>query len=292
MQYVPDFHARSLIMQGSVSTIGVLIPDLSEPFFGTFVEGVQKVAREQNVIPLVFSANRDPKLEKEYLQQMVSRAIDGLIIASARMTTDTIKQALGNLDIPFILFDRNNAQEGTRVQTDDFHGGQIAAQHLIDLGHKKMVYLSVDKDTENFQHRLSGFEKVLKDNGINFDESTDVLYSELSREGGEAAAKDVVASGATAVFCGNDDMAIGLLKGLRELDVRVPEDISVIGYDDISLDEYVYPRLTTVHQPIYDLGVGATEILLDRLNDKDVDEKVEKFPVHLVERESTARPAK
>lgn len=287
-QYVPDFHARSLIMKENINTIGVLVPNVSEPFFGTFVEGVQQVAREEKLIPLIFSANRDPKLEKEYLEQMVERSIDGLIIASARMTTEMINQALISRDIPYILFDRNYDQEGARVQTDDFHGGQLAAKHLVDLGHRRFLFLGVNNITENFKQRLAGFKSVLEASGCHFDETKDVLHTDLSRLGGYKAAKAVAASGATAVFAANDDIAMGLLRGLRELNVQVPTDISVVGYDDIALDEYVYPQLTTIHQPIFDLGVGATKILLDRINGKGGHEKVEKFPVRLVERESTA----
>ena len=287
-QYVPDFNARSLIMKENINTIGVLVPNVSEPFFGTFVEGVQQVAREEKLIPLIFSANRDPKLEKEYLEQMVERSIDGLIIASARMTTEMINQALIRRDIPYILFDRNYDQEGARVQTDDYHGGQLAAKHLVDLGHQKFLFLGVNNITENFKQRLAGFKDVLEENGRQFDEDKDVLRTDLSRLGGYHAAKAVAQSGATAVFTANDDMAMGLLRGLRELNIRVPEDISVIGYDDSALDEYVYPRLTTIHQPIFDLGIGATKILLDRINNNKDHEKVEKFPVRLVKRESTA----
>ena len=286
-QYVPDFHARSLIMKENINTIGVLVPNVSEPFFGTFVEGVQQVARQEKLIPLIFSANRDPKLEKQYLEQMVERSIDGLIIASARMTTEMINQALINRDIPYILFDRNYDQEGARVQTDDYHGGQLAAKHLVELGHQRCLYLGVTNITENFKQRLAGFTSVLQAHGRHFDEASDVLRADLSRRGGYQAAQAVVDSGATSVFAANDDMAIGLLRGLRELKIRVPEDISVVGYDDIALDEYVYPQLTTIHQPIFDLGIGATKILLDRIHNQHRDETVEKFPVRLIRREST-----
>ena len=235
-QYVPDFHARSLIMKENINTIGVLVPNVSEPFFGTFVEGVQQVARQEKLIPLIFSANRDPKLEKQYLEQMVERSIDGLIIASARMTTEMINQALINRDIPYILFDRNYDQEGARVQTDDYHGGQLAAKHLVELGHQRCLYLGVTNITENFKQRLAGFTSVLQAHGRHFDEASDVLRADLSRRGGYQAAQAVVDSGATAVFAANDDMAIGLLRGLRELKIRVPEDISVVGYDDTNHD--------------------------------------------------------
>ena len=289
-QYVPDFHARSLIMKGSINTIGVLVPNVSESFFGTFVEGVQQVARHEKLIPLIFSANREPKLEQEYLEQMVERSIDGLIIASARMTTEMINQALSNRDIPYILFDRNYDQQGARVLTDDYHGGQLAAQHLLALGHTKMLFLGVKNITENFKQRMAGFQETINAQGINFDEDHNLLKANLSKDGGYQMARPVIESGATAVFTANDEVAIGLMRGLREQGVRVPEDISVIGYDDIILDEYVYPQLTTIHQPIFKLGVGATEILLNKINHPDAEpEQVEHFPVKLIARQSTGK---
>ena len=102
--YVPDFNARSLILRQSSSMIGVLVPNITSPFFSTFVEGVQHVAQHERMIPLIFSADRNAELEQNYLSQMLERSIDGLIIASATMTTDTVNQIIGARDVPYILF--------------------------------------------------------------------------------------------------------------------------------------------------------------------------------------------
>lgn len=286
--YVPDFNARSLILRQSSSMIGVLVPNISSPFFGTFVEGVQQVAQHEKMIPLIFSANRDAQLEQSYLSQMLERSIDGLIIASATMTTDTIDKLIGARNVPYILFDQNYAQEGTRVLTDDYHGGELAAQHLADLGHHDIVLLAPNEMSENFVQRLTGFRERLAKNHIKLDQEHDIIKAALSRQGGYAAAEAVIQAHATAAFAGNDDMAIGLMKGLKERGVRVPDQVSIIGYDDIYLDEYVSPQLTTIRQPILDLGMGAAKMLLNKIHSDQQQEQIQRFPVELIQRQSTA----
>lgn len=287
--YVPDFNARSLILRRSSSMIGVLVPNISSPFFGTFVEGVQQVAQHERMIPLIFSANRNAELEQNYLSQMLERSIDGLIIASATMTTDTIDKIIGARDVPYILFDQNYAQEGTRVLTDDYHGGELAAQHLADLGHRKIALLEPRELSENFTQRLTGFKDRLAKNNIKLDMAHDVVRTPLSRQGGYDAAEAVIQTGATAAFAGNDDMAIGLMRGLSERGIKVPDQVSVIGYDNIYLDEYVSPQLTTISQPITDLGIGAAKMLLNKIHSDQTQEQIQRFPVELIQRQSTAR---
>lgn len=287
--YVPDFNARSLILRQSSSMIGVLVPNISSPFFGTFVEGVQDVAQHERMIPLIFSADRNAELEQNYLSQMLERSIDGLIIASATMTTDTIERIIGARDVPYILFDQNYAQEGTRVLTDDYRGGALAAQHLVDLGHRKIAILEPNELSENFTQRLTGFQECLQKNHIDLDVTHNVIKAALSRRGGYAAATAVIGTGATAAFAGNDDMAIGLMRGLKEQGIKVPDQVSVMGYDDIYLDEYVSPQLTTIRQPIMDLGIGAAKMLLNKIRSDQEQEQIQRFPVELVRRQSTAR---
>lgn len=285
-KYVPDFNARNLILK-SAKTIGVLVPNIANPFFGTFIEGVQSVARDAKFMPLVFSANRDPQLEKYYLSQMVERSISGLVIASATLTTAMIREVISFNELPYILFDQNHTQEGDRVQTSDYAGGQLAAKHLLNLGHQHIAILNSTDPSENLKHRINGFSQAVRERQLTI-AARDIINAPLTKQGGYKAARKIVATGATAVFAANDEMAIGLLRGLHELDVNVPEELSVMGYDNIYLDDYVSPRLTTVQQPIFDLGAGAAEMLIDRINGDRDKEQVQSFPVKLIERESTA----
>ena len=155
MNYVPDFNARNLIMRSS-KTIGVLVPNIGNPFFSTFIRGVQEAARQAEFMPLIFSANHEEKLERYYLGRLIERAVDGLIIASSSITTDTIEQLLKPNDIPYLLFDQNEANGGDRLLIDDYQGGYLAAEHLAGLGHQHVVSIMPENMTDNLNHRLRG----------------------------------------------------------------------------------------------------------------------------------------
>lgn len=285
--YVPDFSARHLIIK-STETIGVLTPDLANPFFSMFIKGVQQTAYEENFIPLIFSANHDEHLETSYLQELIRRAVDGLIIASASITAQAIDQSLRRNGIPYILLDQNAVSDGDRVNVDDRHGGELAAQHLLSLGHTQIAVVVPEHATVNIINRLNGFIDWMKSTGHPFSEDW-VVHTPMNKEGGYEAATQECVKRATAIFAINDEMAIGLYRGLHERGLRIPEDISVIGYDDIDWGNYVTPALTTIHQPVFEMGQAATQLLTQRIRTGNRPFQTVRLPVRLVKRESTGR---
>lgn len=290
LNYVPDFNARNLILHSS-KTIGVLVPNIGNPFFSSFTRGIQEVCREKEYMPLVFSANHEVELERYYLSRLVERSVDGLIIASSTITNETIDEILKPNGIPYLLFDQNQAHgQGDRVAVDDYQGGKLAAEHLLKLGHKKLVMYLPEQPTENVLNRLAGFKNALNTAGVAFDE-TNIVKTEFTKQGGYKNTVAVLAKQPTAVFCANDELAIGLYRGLTERNIVVPRQISIIGFDDIDLDEYVTPALTTIHQPIQQLGNEAAKLIFKRLSDKEgkLSQQLVKMPVNLIERASTAQ---
>jgi len=286
MGYVPDFNARNLIMK-SAQTIGVLVPNLGNPFFSMFIRGVQETSRERHFIPLIFGANHDEQLESYYLEELIKRAVDGLIIASASITAEAIDNILKKNGIPYLLIDQNGGPSVDRVRINDEQGGQLAADHLVALGHQKIAVVMPDEPTQNLQIRLAGFKQRLAEHHIDLAASA-VIHSEMTKLGGYQATKAVLAQHPTAVFAINDETALGLMRGLHEQGVSVPQDISVLGYDDIDLDEYVVPKLTTIHQPVVTMGQQATGLLINRIQDQRQAAQLVDLPVDLRERESTA----
>lgn len=287
LHYVPDFNARNLILRSS-KTIGVLVPNIGNPFFSTFFRGIQKVCREAQYIPIVFSASNDETSEKYYLGNLVERSVDGLIIASSSVTADTIDSILKPNRIPYLLFDRNQTHDnGDRLQVDDYQGGQLAAAHLAELGHQKIVGVFPKNPTGNLRNRLNGFIDGLLKAGIYFSQQTDVVYAPLTKLGGYQHTEEVLAKQPTAVFCANDELAIGLYRGLHERGINIPDDLSVVGYDNIDLDEYVTPKLTTVEQPILELGETSARLILNRINNINMPRQLVNVPVKLIERSST-----
>ena len=283
--YVPDFNARNLIMK-SAQTIGVLVPNLGNPFFSMFIRGVQQTSRERHFIPLIFGANHDEQLESYYLQELIKRAVDGLIIASASITGEAIDNILKKNGIPYLLIDRNGGPSVDRIRVDDEQGGQLAARHLLTLGHQRIVVVMPEHPTQNLRIRLAGFKAQLVDQQIPLADSA-VITSPMTKLGGYQATAAVLAQHPTAVFAINDETALGLMRGLHEQGVRVPDDISVLGYDDIDLDEYVVPKLTTIHQPVVTMGQQATELLINRVQNQRQPAQMVDLPVVLKQREST-----
>lgn len=283
--YVPDFNARNLIMK-SAQTIGVLVPNLGNPFFSMFIRGVQQTSRERHFIPLIFGANHDEQLESYYLQELIKRAVDGLIIASASITGEAIDNILKKNGIPYLLIDQNGGPSVDRIRVDDEQGGQLAARHLLTLGHQRIVVVMPEHPTQNLRIRLAGFKAQLVDQQIPLADSA-VITSPMTKLGGYQATAAVLAQHPTAVFAINDETALGLMRGLHEQGVRVPDDISVLGYDDIDLDEYVVPKLTTIHQPVVTMGQQATELLINRVQNQRQPAQMVDLPVALKQREST-----
>ncbi|MEQ7721358.1 ribose utilization transcriptional repressor RbsR [Levilactobacillus brevis] len=283
--YVPDFNARNLIMK-SAQTIGVLVPNLGNPFFSMFIRGVQQTSRERHFIPLIFGANHDEQLESYYLQELIKRAVDGLIIASASITGEAIDNILKKNGIPYLLIDQNGGPSVDRIRVDDEQGGQLAARHLLTLGHQRIVVVMPEHPTQNLRIRLAGFKAQLVDQQIPLADSA-VITSPMTKLGGYQATAAVLAQHPTAVFAINDETALGLMRGLHEQGVRVPDDISVLGYDDIDLDEYVVPKLTTIHQPVVTMGQQVTELLINRVQNQRQPAQMVDLPVVLKQREST-----
>ncbi|WP_461240767.1 ribose utilization transcriptional repressor RbsR [Paucilactobacillus sp. N302-9] len=285
--YVPDYSARR--MTGNTNPIiGVIVPKLSNPFFTSFIAGVQAQSYEKNAIPIVFGSNRSTSLESYYLKVLVEQGTDGVIITNPMITHEDVNDVLRKNDIPYLLLDQKTPRENEdHIGVDDYLGGQMVAQHLINKGHQKVTVLIPNLMTTNISRRIKGFKAVFEQNGI---ELTDrqFIETQLSKSGGYQATDVFLATGATAAFAINDEVAIGLIRGLHERHYEVPADYSVIGYDGIDLGKYVTPKLTTVSQPVFRMGQIAAEIVLKRITNRYLKPQMVELPLELVPGESVA----
>lgn len=284
LNYIPDFNAQNLIRKSS-KTIGVLIPDISNPFYSQFITGIQNKALELGYIPLIFGFNNDSKLAKQYLEELVKRAADGMIIASDILDTTDMDQVLGANGIPYILLDRSSANAGDHLMVDDYSGGQQVAKHLIENGHKHLVVVMPQKASLNIQRRWDGFRKTVTGNSAI---SVNRVYATLTKNGGRtAAAKIIELPEITGIFAINDEVAVGIYRGMEDQGKEIPKDYSVVGFDDIDIDEFLKPTLTTIKQPVLKLGEQAAEMVIDRIKSPTKSIRELKMPVKLVIREST-----
>lgn len=281
LNYEPDYFARRMIVKKS-KTIGVLVPDITNPFFGTLLSGIEKILYRENFVTILCNADSDDQRESAYLEELSRRGVDGFIIASSAISNEAINQNLRQKNRPFIVLDQKKAEGfSDAVLSDDFTGGKIAAQHLKDLGHQQVAVVLPKTATENIQTRLAGFRSIY---GTNLE----VIDASLSKIGGQAAVPKVLSSKVTGIFAINDEIAFGLYYGLKEAGKKIPDDYSIVGYDNIDMAAYVTPELTTVAQPVLKIGETAAQLLLERIahSDKAWDEIM--LPVQLKIRKSTA----
>ncbi len=306
LKYVPSQAAKTLgssrVMGRTQSKmIGVVIPQtedsvddayimLSNPFYSTFLSAVEYEMRRANYHVLVTGTNRG----QSYIEVVKSRALDGVIIIGIYPSEDVDEYRRFN--IPTVLVDCYGSSGGdfVSIRTDDRLGGYMAAKHLLEMGHRRIAFVSgeIKADGVNYM-RFQGYRDALAEYGLDFD--SELVFGGYVgfSYGAEAAAAIAAANKSggrriTAAFATSDITAIGLIKGLSESGLRVPEDISVIGFDDIDYAGMCVPGLTTIRQNIIEKGHEAARLMIDALNGKSsAGEKI--IPMQLVERASVKR---
>lgn len=288
LNYRPSGVARSLRMRRT-RTLGLIVTDILNPFFPELVQAADLAARSLGYSILLGSAAYDEHRAMHYLDLMADRRVDGLIIASSQLSDESWQWLLAS-PVPAVVVNAEPPDLPLAVITSDNEaGGRIAVEHLLELGHRRIAYVDGDPEFTAAVPRLTGFRRACEDAGLTPDD-TPLLRGEGQFESGERAAAQLVASGAdvTAVVCYNDVTAIGVLRALRAAGRLVPDDISVVGFDDIAAASWVVPALTTVAQQKADMGRLAVEHLASRLDHSEPGVPgVVRLPMVLRVREST-----
>ncbi|WP_283678862.1 LacI family DNA-binding transcriptional regulator [Lentilactobacillus sp. Marseille-Q4993] len=287
MGYVPDFNAQSLIRR-SGRTLGIIVPNINNPFFSRFLRGIESAALERDYVPLVFGSNDSEKQETRYLFESIRRAADGLIIASAVSDLNEIDHILSQNEISYLLIDQAPVKDGDQVEVHNYDGGKLLADHLLKNGHTDVSVVKANKPTTNLEERLQGFLDAFDAAGHKI-EPSHVISADLTKMGGYEAADSVLKTKTTAVFAINDEVAFGLYRAFAEKGISIPDDISVVGYDDIDLAEYFTPKLTTVHQPAFEMGETAAKLLIDRIENRDTPKQRVSLSIHLEVRDSVKK---
>jgi LacI family transcriptional regulator len=278
--YVPNGPARQL--RGRPSPIvGSVTLDLANPFHAEVNRGIEDRLAEAGCVMLACSTDLRPATEARLLSLLEQQGVRGIIISPADATP---LPGLSRRGTPIVLLDHPKERlDLCAVAVDDVLGGRLAGEHLLALGHRRIAYLSATVDPGPVARRREGLRRAV---GQIMDVRVDMHPPSLG-EAAAAAAGRVMALEPTAVVCLNDTAALGLLDGLAALGVRVPEDLSVVGYDDLPFARRLAPALTTVSQPKYQLGYAAAELLLDEGRAGHTHREV-RFQPSLVVRASTA----
>lgn len=287
MGYRPNTIARSLA-KGKTYTLALVVPRISIPFYPEMVEAVEHTAMQHDYQLLLCNTHDDPALGRRYLERLVSRWVDGLIVMGASLPLDDIIAQVER-GLPVVLCDwqENEAPDGIPNVTVDFHqAGLLAAQHLVGLGHRHLAVI-VDEPMQIL--RLEGFRAGVAQAGLSLlPEAVQQGYSTI--EGGYTATKTLLSLDPrpTAIFATTDWMALGVMQAVFEASLRVPDDISIIGLDDIVMSAHVSPSLTTVAIPKQHLATATMDVLLGQVTEQSDTATSIIVPPHLIVRQSTA----
>jgi LacI family transcriptional regulator len=286
--FVPNGFARHL-RSGQSRTLGLIVPDVANPFFTEVARGVEDAASKRDYA--VFLCNSDESATKEdrYVNVLIQQQVRGVLITPADMKSDRL-EVMRERGIAVTLLDREiKGRKQCSVSVDDVHGGQIAIEYLAGLGHKNIAWVCGPESIPQVADRGAGVTKAAKVAGAKIET---IRVPLMNAAKGEEAAKKILELGVmpTAIFCANDLLALGVMRALLASKVRIPDQVSVLGYDNIEFAPSAAVPLSSIAQPSYQMGVTAADLLLNECEDGENHEHQQiRFQPQLVERASTGK---
>ncbi|WP_395064749.1 LacI family DNA-binding transcriptional regulator [Paraburkholderia silvatlantica] len=285
--YRPNVLARSLA-SGRTETIGVLTQAVSSPFYAEWLRGIEEALSEPGFTPIFVSSRWNVVDEKARLEEFIARRVDGIILLHAQLDEPTLTEY--SRYAPMLVLGRS-VQNGTALAglpIDNLQGARDATRHLIEQGHREIAFIAGPDSHEDAIERLDGYRIALEDAGIGFDADL-VEQGDYLETGGLAAMERLLLRrpSLSAVFCANDQTAYGARLAMFRRGVRVPEDVSLVGFDDLPTSSYMTPPLTTVRQPTYEIGRLAAQGIVQMIRKQPI--ALSPIPLTLVTRETTRR---
>ncbi len=265
-QYRPNGVARGLKLRQTF-VLAVVIPDITNPFFAALYRGIEDAAAQRDYNVILCNTDGSPERERSHLQSLDSRRVDGVILASTYLKDPAVAW-LRRRRIPYVLANRfSDARADPFVGSDDVLGARLATAHLLSTGRRRVGHLAGVANVSTAVLRRRGYEAALRDAGLQPDPSN-IEEAGFSEEGGARAMERLLARAdpPTGVFAVTDMTAIGACAAARDRGLRIPDDLAVVGYNDIPLASRLVPGLTTMRVPIHDFGTAAATLLLARLD--------------------------
>ncbi|MBI5957547.1 MAG: LacI family DNA-binding transcriptional regulator [Chloroflexi bacterium] len=292
LDYVPNSLARSLRFKRT-RTIGLILTDITNPFFTTLARGVEDAASEHGFSVIFCNTDESAEEESRYVNVLTQKQVDGLLLVPTARTPESIT-FLENRNLPFVLLDRRVPDFRVDVvRCDSEQGAHDLVYHLLSLGHQRIAALGGSMHITSSTDRIAGYRRALREAGLEH-EAHRAVFSSFTIEGGFSAANKALTMQPppTALFAANNFIAIGAFRALREAGLRVPQDISLVSFDDLPMSVGFDPFLTIIEQPAYEMGHRATQLLLERLSQDGPGEPQDIIlPVNLIVRVSSAPPA-
>lgn len=269
LNYRPNASARGLALQRT-QTIGVIVPDISSPFYAELVRGVEQEASRQGFYLILATTLGKASREERCFQLLGERRVDGILILTPRGDEELVQRIQGR-GFPLVVVDRDipSSDGVVEVIVDNFHGALSAVNHLLSLGRQRIAYINGIPELQASRDRLRGYKVALQEYGLELNPKQ-IVTGNFTWEGGYEAMKELLSScpHVDSVFAASDSMAIGAIRAIREQGLRVPEDIAVVGFNDVPLAAQVDPPLTTVRQPIGEMGEIACHLLIQLIEGK------------------------
>ncbi|MEQ8675487.1 MAG: LacI family DNA-binding transcriptional regulator [Aggregatilineales bacterium] len=282
--YRPNKLARGLLT-GKTYTVGVIIPDITDPFFPDLILGAEQAARDRQFNVFLCNANREPNLELHYANILKDRQVDGLLLAGSRLQPEGLKNVVNNHKV--VILSQYAIAGATVFSMNDYDASYAVGSYLYDLGHRKIAYLNGGWSGSS-EHRLDGFIQSLIDRGLAREEVPVAQVLPTSHEVGFQRTVELLElhPEITAIACYNDILAIAALQGATAVGRHVPDDIAIVGYDDIPEATRITPALTTVHYDRKQIGSDMMNKLLDMVEDKSGEDMQISIEGYLLERQS------
>ncbi|NQX66840.1 LacI family DNA-binding transcriptional regulator [Paenibacillus alba] len=288
LQYEPNAIARGLAGR-KTGTIALIFPDITNPFFAELARAVEDVARMYGYTVILCNSDNQADKEQTYIKVLKQRYVDGILFASYNLRSDDV-EALKSEKIPLVILDRAPRDASCSVvSSKHLEGAQMAVQHLMDVGCKKIAHIYGPQETVTGRERFIGYEQSVKH--LPWYSPSLVEPGHFRVDGGMAAVENLMQRhpDIDGIFAGNDMMAIGALKKLQRMGLSVPDQVALVGFDGIDLTLIVEPEITTVAQPIYDMGMLSTRLLIKKIEGDIQEEQTHLFDVNLITRGSTER---
>ncbi len=273
------------------NTFGIIVPDLQNPFYPSFLSGAGKIASSQNVLMIACDTREQINLGKEFFNMLIAKRVDGILISpmGSRPTTTDIFDSGEYYDfpIPLVFVDRPNVK-GFSVLLDGKCAGRKATTHLIEHGHRKVAMLTGKLSIPTLYTVYEGYQKALEENGISYDPQLVIDVGEFSYQAGYQAVLQLIEKKIlpSAIFASGDMLAIGAMKALRENAIRIPDDVAIVGYNNIDVSDFVCPSLTSITIPMEKMGEESAKLLISLMKKQDVSKEPIIMPTELVIRES------
>lgn len=284
MNYIPNSIARSLSTNKS-GTIGIILPDITNPFFSEIARAIEDEANRHGHNVIFCNTDNEVKKEEKYIKLLIGKLVDGVIFITEGENKSGLETLMNN-NIPFVLVDRyiEGYKDCYGVYCLNEEGVMDGVEYLYRKGKRRIAFVQGPEMLETSKQRLAGYVKAMSAHGIY--DSKLLFNGDFSIKGGMTATESILALGISfdSIFYSSDVMAFGGMKVLLRRGYKIPDDVSIIGFDNVQISLFIEPELTTVAQPIYDMGVKSCSLIIDIINGKEVCDKQIYFKPHLIVR--------